>query len=448
MKKYKFKFVALLVAVALMLPNFTGAGALVENEVDDGLLTWEEVELTAQLESQAVEAHDELVAAWTIENGEICYPENFGGYYITDNYKLAVKIVNGDEEFMNQVLSIVSNPSSVEFETTDISYSELIDLNRRMPEYASSMNHSFVYSGINIESSTVLLGVKPSKGDKVRVSSNDLPIPYYNHVSIEYVDDLPSTEVNGIEPSSASAYHDGALLGDKVESWGFAHDYGSIGAYGYYDFNGDGKLDKNSEACFATAGHIGFFAKYYATAIRVAGNIVIDQADVRDGDNYIKYVFGSSEPNIEGYYSSIGDYSFFRYQKNLSPTNVVSGTGRKITAYNAANDLGKVSVYKVGATTGLKVGKIENNDMSYAFVFDNSIPHEYADKKVIVYNMIGVKGTGFGEGGDSGGPVYTVSSSGLCLCGLFDGENVTRDMYVFTPMNIVCSGGQFEPYLG
>lgn len=170
----KNKMVAITLLMVLILSNLSGVTAL--NESDGGQLTLEDIERIAMLEASAITTHQELIDAWTVEDDEVLYPDMFGGTYITDDYMLAVKLVDEDEELKAEIVSIVSNPNVLRFENTDISLLDLRKLNDTVSDLISDWDYISRCSYIDVKQSKIVidLDVSDSASAQAIVPQSDL----------------------------------------------------------------------------------------------------------------------------------------------------------------------------------------------------------------------------------------------------------------------------------
>ncbi len=412
MKKYRIKLVALFVAVALMLPSFTGAGALVENEVDDVLLTIAEVEEIVQREAPATEAIEKLTNSWQTSSDEIVYPKAFGGCYIDDDYHLVVKVVDNDPIFMSEVEKI-TGLNTIVFEETDISFNNLLNLYERIPEIMGDMD--LVSWGVSQEKSRVVVTVPESA---IMPLSNIDP---HIEVCIAEQKDEP------MQPYSISR--------DPGKAFGV----GSLGWYGTYE-NAPSSYDNMA---ILTAGHVAYDMKedsYHGDIY--FGNTLVFPYSRFNSSSYCKINFATSG-------SISGDYAFL-VCSNVTPSNTLEmqdGTVIIRNYYSAGvHDLQGKTVFKAYGSSGFKSSTVKTSPTSYTYTDHES---DSFVASVDISDVSSVYGDDFCDHGDSGAPVFTGSSnSELQLCGIISG-NDTRygGLSYFTNMTSIVNSG-FVPYFG
>lgn len=442
MKKSTIKLIAMLMAVVLMLPNFTGAGALNENEVDDGLLTWEEVEEIGRLEAPATKAYEEIMDAWTDEQGNIVYPDTFGGCYLDDNYMLVIKIADGDELLEQQIRDTVTDCGYLVFQEADISYSQLKELQKDVLEKGCS--DGVISVSISQRDSVVDLHIRNENskpGSRNTVKSNN------QHIRITYVEE--SAPCSNTKLSHLNTYISKAAIAANVSPFpgltiqatnGSFTGTGTIGWYGTYDFNG------TPRDCILTAGHVvNGFIKLDAN-VTYSGITVVPSTYLEDR-NYAFTSYGYDFNSSLNKYVNYGDAGYMTY-KDILPTNklIINERGTTVTIETwevTRPALTGKTVYKGKGVSGGTSSVVANTDLTFETNFNG--------KFMDVYGMVLLDDdyTVFGKDGDSGAPIYLLNSSGKpSLCGIFAGEGslVNREYYM-TPTSLLRSAG-FTPYLG
>ena len=427
MKKYKFKFVALLVAVALMLPNFTGAGALVENQVGDERSTIEEMEALCALQDDAIKAYRSIMNHWRNEEQNVIYPNTYGGSYITVDNRLAVKLVNNDQALREEITSIVKDPNILVFESTDISLTNLKELAYNAKD---SLDSQYKINSIVIhqKTSTVDVSVVPSD-----VSLYSSPVEIDPHIVISLEEPLEQfwNCISGVEIDTSTST-------TQVSA--------SMGWCGKFKFIGE----KDYKKCFLTAGHVIRSAKADKASIKYNNTTIFNYNDMSDNSGVCRtsFAYGDIQPTST---TTIGDYAFL-YSSLMTPSNLCKyGTSNiQINGWltDPENQLpDEAKVIKAYGKSGVKEGKISG--YSVYTTFENNVGGVvYSDT---VYGLIEVDwkdGTvPFARPGDSGCTVYYNDGSQNVLCGIITGGTV--DIKVgktyFTPIDLICDTG-FIPY--
>ncbi len=419
MKKYRIKLIALFVAVALMLPSFTGAGALVESEVDDGLLTLEEIEEIGRLEAPATKAFEEINEAWTNAAGVICYPDSFGGAYITENYLLCVKVVQGNTTFVDEIVKIVTDPSVLVFEDTDISRNDLFALRDNLPEYVQQFD--VIGTGISLYDSSV--NVYISEESFAHAKQHSLKSHELQHITL-----IPYKK--GDRPTKNTQLYLGNLLASS-DGTGATGSYGSLGLYGKCQFEGS-----VSQECILTAGHVAQIFRDNNVGMACGSKIVIPALWFRNA-SYCKTMYTGGTDTYGYYY---GDWAVICY-RDLEKTNYVQITKtsyQHITHEMSAgiDELFGKSVFKSCGVSGYRKAKVANCGSQVTF--------PDGDK---VGSLVTVDSGSFSTVGDSGATVYTTNGSGaLAFCGIVTASDTS--LCHFTPLSIIVEKTGFVPYLG
>lgn len=428
MKKSTIKLIAMLLTVVLMLPNFAGAGALNENEVDDGLLTLEEIEEIGRLEAPATKAFEEINDAWTDETGNVNYPNSYGGAYITDGYLLCIKVVNGDSSLQHEIQNIVTNSAVVVFEDCDISRQDLFELRDNLPEELSQL--PVVGTGISFCDSSVHVYV-PSNAVSEMSSYSLLPEPW-NHITI-----IPYNEVS--KPIQTSTFYCGSTFvpNRSTNLDGQAYEIGAFGSLGFYGkcvFEGS-----FPQECILTAGHVVKALKDEDVGIASGSKTAVPKLWLRN-TSYCKTMYDKGT-NSNGYYS--GDWAVIAYSE-FEKTNVMKTTsaGGPYLAVKSAlsagmSELNKKTVFKAAGVSGYKMAKVLEISSSASFPATG-------DK---ITGIMSVDSGEFSVPGDSGATVYTTGGNGeTVLCGIITGT--AGSWAYFTPLYIIVQEVGFVPYLG
>lgn len=437
MKKSTIKLIAMLLTVVLMLPNFAGAGALNENEVDDGLLTWEEVEEIGRLEAPALKVYRELIAVWKDENGKAIFPDWYAGSYLDDNNMLSVKIAGDIKVYSDYIKNIVSNDDVLNFEEAALGYNELCELKENVLSHPDSKSADSIF--VSVEDNAVI--VEGSLESLISMSKDSV----YNNPNIKcikkdfvHTDKVPvQSAINSLSTQAAGTVYPGEIIYNNAAS-------GTLGWYGTYTFRG------NSKPCILTAGHVirGFI---HGGDVKANPGTVLLSGGYLQYDYYfpyyIKYVCLDDSKSGA---TSRGDYGFMAYE-NISPSNkIYIGSGeqpRTVTDYLRNTDdlvVNQTLVYKGYGVSGFKTATVKGKNVTWIY--------DRANEQTIT-DVVSVQGdVAFGVNGDSGSPVYSWDSSGnsFTICGIFDGGTTytsTTNTYYFTPMPLIVDAG-FEPYIG
>ncbi len=461
MKKYRIKLVALFVAVALMLPSFTGAGALVENEA----ISLPNQVMMEQMYKQgpAMAAYEAIMEAW-LENDEYKYPDAFGGFYHTDDFKLAIKVVENNEPFIQEITDILGDTSNVCFVETDISLRELLCLKE---DVLQSFNANSVV-GVGISQKESCVHVKVKDTFEYTLVENRSPLDY-NHIKVEIVSSVPKMQ--------AITYNPGKIISESKDSKDVV---GTLGWYGSFYYNTD-----YPSPCFLTAGHVLLNFKRDG-ANMFFGSSKVFPSDYYTDTDYCVYESGNQETSTgwpKG--TSYGDYAALACNTTLGTTEInrsnkvqMDGYTVTITDYfgssllnkifnNQFDPLDRASIVDYCTNQGFlpddtKVAKgvgIGGNTASYGVV-----KNQFADGD---YNNGGsswgtIKGCieilplneekPFSLGGDSGCPVYYVSgvNGKTSLLGIISmGDDTGEKNYAtyITPTTILLEKG-FIPYVG
>lgn len=451
MKKSTIKLIAMLLTVVLMLPNFAGAGALNENEMDDGLLTQAEAASLLNRQAAAMDAYEEIKAMFVKEHGS-CYPEAFGGFYIEDGERLVVKLVNNDGTLRRKILDTVSNPTVVSFENTNISFIGLFELQRNLHNIMPDVEINS--SSIDVRNSTVNVSIS-----KQELSQNRRGISY-SHPN------LSISVASYTMDAHSLTYNPGSTISAGQPAIGT----GSLGWYGTYYFgNGAG-----SKPCFVTAGHVIFDFNYATKSTYFSGTNVFDAA-LYTNKAWCHVACGSSPISKKGSQSgtSDGDYAFLRYDPSvvspsasvttgLTTTELTNYSGREYynpttgeysidpsAGYNCDIPAGTYVVKSAGVS-GYKSGRVK--ECNYCdgdkYTGANNASYYYINCTIVIE---GVNGE-FSIPGDSGATVFYGTTNGNTLLGIVTGsmtqdhgEYANQTLYNVTPLTIMLYNG-FIPY--
>ena len=463
MKKYRFKFVALLVAVALMLPNFTGAGALEDDYADNEIAN-----ITQVLEEQvpAMDAYEAIISSWAGEHEGLRYPNSFGGFYIDDSNRLVIRLLDiEDTALQESLLAIVNDANIVKFEKATISLNELIDIQYSVEEFYSELN--ILGTGLDIINEQVVITAEAVDGGILYRS--------HPHIRVEFGD-------CNFSPNAAPICNTGNLVMSSssagINTSGAV--YGTLGCFGSYYFDGGRK------PCFVTAGHVIYDFYYYKKPMYVVVkddkgketsrvSVISGYKDYCNESECVA-VSGSrlSQSTVQSGTSS-GDYAFVAYDKNKLSADSDIQVGNAVATvkgyfgqafYNPASgeydidvkDYGMASfpqnttVMKGEGVSGFSTGRVYSTNCTSAGAYTSSSGSNYNIEHTIkVYHTFGGQNDLFSNPGDSGGPVYYQSSSGHVLTGFVTGtetikSNGTSRYYGhITPITILLADG-FIPY--
>ena len=407
MKKSTIKLIAMLLTVVLMLPNFAGVGALNENEVDDNIVSREEIDEIGRLEAPATKAYEEIMFSWMNDESEVQYPESFGGCYIDDDYNLAIKIVENDPELKAQICDIVTDCATVTFVETDISLNDLLYINRNLDTILPEMD--IRQSMVCQRTSTVEVGVH-NEIESYSIPSITIDSTYLEHLHFFEAD--PSTPMVSLNP--------GNTIGNET---------GTLGWYGTGYFGGTYK------SCILTAGHV-------ARELE-GGNIVVNGSTVFysnwwNSTNYTSIYYPSTAGT-----TTAGDYALLA--TTLTPTNTVKLSDTSSPKITKCMDsdiyiwLEGKTVYKAFGVSGMKTAKVCAIDTEAGKNEDG----------VIVTGLVSVEGRSFCINGDSGAPVLMKNSSQVdMLCGIITSKSNNISVCYFTPITLIVDNSGFTPYLG
>lgn len=460
MKKSTIKLIAMLLTVVLMLPNFAGAGALNENEVDDGLITEEEMLAMVAEETPALEAYMDMMNMWLTPDG-MEYPDTYGGCYIDESKHLIVKLVNDDTVLKNMITSVVSDMSPVRFESASISLNALENIYKSDIQLAST--DSKTYSKyIDQEESVVVVEVN-STTDMPMVCSDDGISPHIKIVPIDkqassgapelMADILPMganiNYENSVAQVPASFLPGGTFSGSKNGTV-FTGSRASFGWYGEFDF-GDGYVP-----CLLIAGHV---AKQYELN---GYNLCAPTNGTYNGSDISRYTlvvtnemlsssdscYNSLQP-LPGGYGGSGDFAIVKYIDNsVTPSTLARKTNSTYFDITKATTLplsqGQ-TLYKCMGETGYKYATVLTAEGSY--LDEESLPEDYISAGELARVGLANDKTQFSQPGDSGCTVFYMTSTVKWLCGMSVANKIGgTDSYV-TPLHAIRNLG-FVPYLG
>lgn len=442
MKKSTIKLIAMLLTVVLMLPNFAGVGALANEAREYTDRQREEQDAIAMMKKQvpANAAFEQIVDSWTDDSGCFSYPDKFGGFYHTSDYKLAVKLVDNDMTLRAQIENAVDDSSILQFECTDISINDLHALKENVPNLLSDQVE-ILSIGISQKNSCVVVEIRKPSG-----------IMGYSQA----ITDIPHVTFREREHSSsfhAINYNSGKLMYTKTNS----NPEGTLGWYGTYAFSG------TQYPCFATAGHVAYAFEHRDTDIFFGYSRVFRKNNY--GSVYCKIVCGDGMNDAgEPYGESNGDYAFFAhnmdgyssYDNNVTTINQSNKlqlftTAVTITNYcrslaNLPDDQMVMKGYGIGGSYA-SYGRVYCADISYTNDVNDAVIEHTIEIRTV--------GNVFCHSGDSGGPVYYYNSANQAtllglICGGEDTNNPssTSDYYAnITPITTLVDSG-FVPYVG
>ena len=194
--KRTLKIVSLCIAIVLLTQPLV-AFDVVEPK-DDGTITLEEFKEISKLETPARKAYEEIVDSWIDESNTTQYPDDYGGCFIDDDYKLTVKLVNNSPELRKYILDVVANDSAVKFESTDISLSGL----KTLQESATSELEKYdISSGISQRNSTVEITIYADDGVHNIAYNEVLSNPHINIEFKETIEDTTKDTSNSLSDS-------------------------------------------------------------------------------------------------------------------------------------------------------------------------------------------------------------------------------------------------------
>lgn len=436
MKKSTIKLIAMLLAVVLMLPNFAGAGALNENEVDDGLLTWEEVEEIGRLEAPATKAYEEIINSWANEDGNITYPAAYGGCFLDTNYRLVVNLVNNNAELRDEIISVVETDNIIEFRSVDISHNQLFSIQNTLTDY---LPHCKVISScVSYVDNAVNVQVKSpgNVADALSIIAENSIMPDSQHINISYVNDsvFPETNENDFYldmPISNAALVAAAVSvnpGELIYSTK-GSETGTLGWYGKFKFNGSSSYTP----CILLAGHVAEAIYRLGGGVKAGGTEVYPNSRFDDKNYYYSYLYGDMEL---GCYS--GDYALLAYKAgSMTQSNKLDlgydSSATIIQFQRFTSMLTGKSIFKSYGKSGCTVGIVQGPATSE-----------------LIRNLISVECSGrFCTEGDSGAPCYYTNSSGArVLCAFVTGYNKYDSSISYcTPLQVPYDAG-FVPYMG
>lgn len=477
MKKRNLRIVALMLLVALVIPCYANAG---DGEAQkDKMLTDEEMMELMVKQGPAMAAYEQLMEAWFSDIHEIDYPNSFGGFYHTDDFKLAIKVVNGDERFIEETRAIVSDPSVLEFVETDISINQLFSLKDSVAKDLADID-------------TTKIGVCQSDSCvHIEFDSKDLPAlralvmrkaVNNDHIRVTFADSEYSTQ--------SVTYNPGNIITNIATSPTSDNKIGTLGCYGTYEFQTDERKD-----CFLTAGHVQMDFQYNTKNMYFNGKKVFDNQYYPNGQygaRYCEVECGDSVDSAglpEG--NSLGDYAVMRCNagssvgETINFTNKIQMNGYSMTATDylgssVKEDLldGTIDIYDKNAIKSLcnryvtpestRVMKglgINGSSCAWGVITEIYVdmPYEFNNKfhgyikGSIEIRPADTSGKPFSNPGDSGGPVYygNYNSSGnVTLLGIISIGQIKNDTSGIktyrtgiTPMPILL-GYSFVPYVG
>ena len=411
MKKCRIKLIALFVVVSLVLPGFTNAGALVENEVDDGL-TLEEIKEIGRREAPATRAFLSIMHVWENEDGVLCYPESYGGCFLDENYNLVIKIKGNDEKLKNDILSIADDTNSIVFRETDISFNELLDLK----DAVLSEIPQGVCASANIVSRESAVHVTFWGDNENKNWYNECGLTdSSSHVVFECSSGI--TECLSLNP------------GDTI-----ADNFGSLGWYGEANFNG------TTKKCLLTAGHVARGLEQAKRSIYVTMVEVFNYEWVSNR-NYTITDYPKLPINTQ--VTIVGDYALLAYD-GLTQTNNVHMS----PSYYEVIELYMDDPY-LTMLEGKRVAKANGVSRYKVSTIASSVPSEYPvdSNKVMVTGIVSVNGSDFCEPGDSGCCVFMFDGNAVTtLCGIIASKSDDKPLSYFTPITLPCNDAGFIPY--
>ena len=433
--KRTLKIVSLCIAIVLLTQPLV-AFDVVEPK-DDGTITLEEFKEISKLETPARKAYEEIVDSWIDESNTTQYPDDYGGCFIDDDYKLTVKLVNNSPELRKYILDVVTNDSAVKFESTDISLSGL----KTLQESATSELEKYdISSGISQRNSTVEITIYADDGVHNIAYNEVLSNPHINIEFKETIEDTTKDTSNSLSdsmsvvPTSTAATT--AYPGGKVEATSGGTTYsGSIGWFGKAYLNG---VQHN---VMLTAGHV------VAGFVELGADVTINGTTILSGNrltnsNYVYYNY---------VYNSLrklqGDYGFVVFSGITPSYNSMLTSGTSTTMPVVDWELGRdvlegQTVCKGKGESGYQTAEVVNIDTQYEPKINTG---NGSTESILVQGLVSVSNgvRAFADCGDSGDVVCLINGDGkLSFCGIISGTpDPDGTIAVFTPTALLYGAG-------
>ena len=478
-KKRNLRIVALMLLVALIIPCYANAGD--GEALKDKMLTDEEQLELMLKQASAMEAYEQLMDAWVDESGGLAYPNAFGGFYHTDDFKLAVKVVGGDERFMAEVIEIVDNPGIIRFVETDISFKELVALQQSIsdeyPNLEFSSGISQVDSTVNISICEKAYGLRQNAPSLIKLAGTP-------HVSVTVTDE-PATMYS-------TNYDPGRMIFGEPSSASALTGVGTLGWYGTYNFPNRGRVD-----CFLTAGHVQIAFQRDVLDMYFGNTKVFSKDDYPETsystENCVVVCGGKRTKNFWPEGNSYGDLAMMACESpgvpdveiNASNKIYINTTTMTVTDYFGSGKRLEILQGKFDPSDKTSVeaellplipantrvakgwgvgGRLSNGSLqsmaTYGVISDICTDYNYnnsgalgaSGSKGIIWGCIQIDPQSttkpFAISGDSGGPVYYVKSNGkVSLLGIVSGGREGETYTYITPTTIMVMNG-FIPYVG
>lgn len=466
MKKRKLRIVALMLLVALIIPCYANAG---DGEVQkDKMLTDEEQYELMLKQAPAMAAYEQLMDAWTKDAFPV-YPEAFGGFYHTDDFKLAVKVVNNDERFIAEVMEIVDNPEILEFIETDISINGLIALQKSLREEYQDLSFS---SGINQVDSAVNIRICKAEGVQQRMPAL-ARLANTPHVTVSIAD--KPAEMQSI------TYNPGRMIFSQPSATSSLNGLGTLGWYGTYSFPNKGRV-----ACFLTAGHVQAAFQENTLDMYFGNTKVFSAEDYPVKGTYsnkdcVVVSGGGRTANYRPKGDSYGDFAVMScistHVKNadiLTSNKIYIGTTTMtVTDYFGSSKKSEILQHQIDLSddncadllpiipADTRVAKgwgVGESTVAYGivsevyatFAYDNTGKIGGSGSKGNIYGCVKIdpqSSKPFSVSGDSGGPVYYVNAQGkVSLLGIISGGDIDNYSYATSTAMLLWHG--FIPLVG
>lgn len=301
------------------------------------------------------------------QDGNISYPSSYGGMYINSDGKLVVKILNNQQKTVNYIDNLqLSNENEIIKEYVEYSYTELTRIYNVICEYYLENiknDTNFVGNYIDVENNKVVV-------ELINIENN-----YIENFKNNVIDSNAVIFKNGERISTKSSYKAGQGFSYNVtySNNQQTHISSSSCSVGF-------RTKRNGVSGFVTAGHCFGYQGYN-----------VDSVTFSDGTYVTRQ------------YSTTMDAAFIKLASGNTVVNNLYKTGVQATFINTTGNNYYVNgnvIGLVGSKSGYKTGTISS--LSYSATDDDGYYHT---------NMI--KGNITVIEGDSGGPVFTLSSTTL-----------------------------------
>lgn len=305
----------------------------------------------AAAQENAYMAYEELMNSFTIseETGEKCYPEYYGGSYITDDDVLVIYTKD-----LDKITNVGINNDSIRYEKCEYSYNELLDIMEVLNEYKQQRPDDIISQNFNV------FGLYDSL-NRVVVRLDDLS----EESILEFKKNVCDNEAIVFEQGNGPAELEVSVNpGSSISTSGY------VGSVGY-------RVKKNGVSGFVTAGHLASYGDtiYYG------------------GTAFASCTASQQSGSVDGAFCSITN-------SNYSVTNTLNGTSNTLSTVISEPGVGTV-INKIGQSTNHTSGKITSTSVTVTFTSGNTITNlteaDYTsapgDSGCVVYSYVSSSNT-------------------------------------------------------